>query len=166
VNQAGKYLACAVALGILAACSAKHESNTEAIATFVAAEDGGFASERGASRGTAGGLHYYETSLALPGASSCAVYTTGSGAYGFGTCDFLVTDETQARRIYEEWKDNTKAAEPGWKSAEPKTLQRGQLASFQAAGDGKHAAYLYIARDPGAFRVTETFGTTDAFASH
>ena len=158
------FFALAIVLGGLTACGTHHDSDTQAIAKFVAAEDEGFASERGASRGVAGGLHYYESSLGLPGASNCAVYTTSGGAYAFGTCDFLASDEAEARRIYEVWKDNTKTAEPSWKSGEP--ASPGHLATFQAADGSKHAVYLYIAKDPGTYRVTETFGTTDAFGSH
>jgi hypothetical protein len=160
-----KSLALTTVLCSVTACGAHHDSDTQAIAKFVAAEDEGFASERGATRGDAGGLHYYESSLGLPGASNCAVYTTSSGAYAFGTCDFLAADAAEARRIYDVWKDNTKTAEPSWKTAEPKRPADGHLAAFQAADDKKHAVYLYIAKDPGTYRVTETFGTTDAFGS-
>jgi hypothetical protein len=154
-----------IALGLLAACGGGH-SNTQAIGQFVAAEDGGFTAERGAYRGAANGLQYYETTLALPGASSCAIYTTVRGTPAFGTCDFLASGADDARRIYGDWIENTKAALPGWKTAELKRSPDGHLATFQAADGLGHAVYLYIANDAGKYRVAETFGTTRAFASH
>jgi hypothetical protein len=155
-----------IALGLLIACGGGGHSSSQAIGQFVAAEDGGFAAERGSFRGAANGLKYYETTLQLPGASSCAVYTTPSGAHAFGTCDFLASGPDEARRIYDDWKQKTIAALPGWKTAELKRSPEGHLATFQAVDGNKHAVYLYVAADAGTYRVAETFGTTDAFASH
>jgi hypothetical protein len=154
-----------VALSLLVACGGGH-SNTQAIGQFVAAEDGGFTAERGAYRGAADGLKYYETTLQLPGASSCAVYTTARGTPAFGTCDFLATGAADARRIYSDWMQNTVAALPGWKTAELKHPPDGHVATFQAVDGTGHAVYLYIANDAGTYRVAETFGTIAAFASH
>jgi hypothetical protein len=152
-------------LALLVACGAGH-SPSQAIGQFVAAEDGGFSAERGSYRGAANGLKYYETSLQLPGASSCAIYTTARGTPAFGTCDFLASGPDDARHIYDDWMQNTIAALPGWKTAELKQSPNGHLATFQAVDAANHAVYLYIAGDAGTYRVAETFGTTGAFASH
>jgi hypothetical protein len=154
-----------IALGSLIACGADR-STSQAIGQFVAAEDGAFAAERGAYRGEANGLLYYETTLQLPGAASCAVYSTKRGRPTLGTCDFLATDADDAQRIYRQWMDNTIAALPGWKTAEMRPPPVGHPAAFQAADGKGHAVYLYIADDAGKYRVAETFGTTAAFASH
>jgi hypothetical protein len=150
----------ATALVGLAACTGAGDSSPQAaIEKFVAGEDGGFASDRGAFRAEVKGLRYYESSLALPGASNCAIYTTKSGAYGFGTCDFLASNAAGARGIYDDWKQKTMAAEPSWRSGEAKPPLDGHVATFQALDDRKHAIYLYIAKEPGLYRVTETFAT-------
>jgi hypothetical protein len=154
-----------IALGSLIACGGG-PSPREAIAKFVAAEDGGFSAERGPYRGAAKGLLYYETPLSLPGASSCAVYTTTQGTAAFGTCDFLASDVVDARRIYSDWVQATTAALPGWKTSELAHSPSGHLATFEGVDDKQHAVYLYIADDAGKYRVAETFGTTGAFASH
>ncbi len=154
-----------IALGSLIACGGGR-STSQAIGQFVAAEDGAFAAERGAYRGEAKGLLYYETTLKLPGAASCAVYSTKRGTPTFGTCDFLASDASDARRIYREWTSNTIAALPGWRTADLPHPPDGHLAAFQAVDDKRHAVYLYIADDAGKYRITETFGTTGAFASH
>jgi hypothetical protein len=161
-----RLLALALAFGGLSACVAQPLSPSAAIAQFVAGENDGFASQRGAFRGADHGLQYYETALTLPGASKCAVYTTSSGAYAFGTCDFLASNVDDARRIYDAWKQNTVAAEPDWKTREPRPPLDGRVATFQAADDAKHAIYLYVAKAKGMYRVTETFATTDAFQAH
>jgi hypothetical protein len=161
-----RFLALALAFVLLSACVAQPLSPSAAIAQFVAGENDGFASERGSFRGADHGLQYYETALALPGASKCAVYTTSSGADAFGTCDFLASNVDDARRIYDEWKQNTVAAEPGWKNREPVPPLDGHVATFQAADDAKHAIYLYVAQTKGIYRVTETFATIDAFRAH
>jgi hypothetical protein len=154
-----------VAFVQVVACGGGH-SPSQAIGQFVAAEDGGFTAERGAYRGVANGLKYYETSLQLPGASSCAIYTTARGTPAFGTCDFLASGSDDARHIYDDWMNNTIAALPGWKTAELAHSPEGHLATFQAVDGNSHAVYLYIAVDAGTYRVAETFGTTGAFASH
>lgn len=154
-----------IVLGLLAACGGGH-STSQAIGQFVAAEDGGFTAERGAYRGSARGLKYYETTLQLPGASSCAIYTTPRGTPAFGTCDFLASGTDDARRIYRDWMQNTIAALPGWKTVDLKHSPDGHLATFQAVDGNGRAVYLYIADDAGKYRVAETFGTTAAFASH
>jgi hypothetical protein len=157
----------AIAFGGIAGCSGGSEPDPNtAIHSFVAAEDGNFASARGAFRLQSKGLSYYGSSLTLPGASSCAVYSTASGLHGFGTCDFAANSLADALRIYETWKANTIAAEPGWRSGEAHPPLDGHPATFQAVDDQKHAIYLYIAKDARGYRVTETFATTDAFASH
>jgi hypothetical protein len=153
------------ALAFFVACGGSHLPS-QAIGQFVAAEDGGFTAERGAYRGAANGLKYYETSLQLPGASSCAIYTPARGTPAFGTCDFLASGADDAQRIYDDWMNNTIAALPGWKTAELKHSPQGHLATFQAVDANSHAVYLYIADDAGSYRVAETFGTTGAFASH
>ena len=153
------------ALALSVACGGGR-SPSQAIGQFVAAEDGGFTAERGAYRGEAKGLKYYETSLQLPGASSCAIYTTARGTPAFGTCDFLASGPDDARRIYDGRMHDTIAALPGWKIADLTHSPEGHLATFEAADANNHAVYLYIANDAGTYRVAETFGTTDAFASH
>jgi hypothetical protein len=152
-------------LALAVACGSGH-SPSQAIGQFVAAEDGGFTAERGAYRGAAKGLKYYETSLQLPGAQSCAIYTTARGNPAFGTCDFLASGPDEARQIYDDWMHKTIAALPGWKTAELAHPPEGHLATFEASDAGNHAVYLYIANDAGTYRVAETFGTTGAFASH
>ncbi|HTA38456.1 MAG TPA: hypothetical protein VK760_05245 [Candidatus Acidoferrales bacterium] len=154
-----------IALGFLIACE-RGQSATQAIGQFAAAEDGAFAAERGAYRGEVKGLLYYETTLQLPGAASCAVYTPARGKPAFGTCDFFATDADDAQRIYQQWKQNTIAALPGWKTAELAHVPNGPVAAFQGVDDKQHAVYLYIVDDAGKYRITETFGTTSAFASH
>jgi len=164
----GALVVLAIAGSALCACSSGPPSPADAIRAFVAAEDGGFASQRGAFRITANSLNYYESSLALPGASNCAIYTTANASYAFGTCDFLASSRSEALRIYEVWKANTFAAVPGWRTGEPKPPLDGHVATFQAADAQGHAIYLYVAGvkgQPGTYRVTETFGTVQAFGS-
>jgi hypothetical protein len=153
-----------IALALLAACSGA-PTPSQAIAKFAAAEDGGFIAERGNYRGEAKGLKYYETTLQLPEASSCAIYTAAAGVPAFGTCDFLASGPDEARHIYEDWERNTTAALPGWKTAELRHPPDGHLTTFEGLDSSGHAVYLYIARDADRYRVTETFGTTQAFAS-
>ena len=106
----------------------------------VAAEDGGFTRERGAYRGEAKGLKYYETSLSCPGASSCAIYTTARGTPAFGTCDFLASGPDDARRIYDDRMHDTIAALPGWKIADLTHSPKGHLATFEAADAHNHGS--------------------------
>jgi hypothetical protein len=110
-------------------------------------------------------MTYYKTSLQLPGASACAIYTANGGRSAFGTCDFLATRLDDAQHIYEDWVRNNLAALPGWKTVELKQSKYTHLATFEGMDSRGHAVYLYIIHDPGRYRVTETFGTTRAFAS-
>jgi hypothetical protein len=167
-SRCGIFACATLAFAALGACSSGPPSSGDAIRAFVAAEDGGFASQRGAFRIAAGGLNYYESSLALPGASNCAIYTTASGSYAFGTCDFLAASRAEALRTYGVWKRNTIQAEPGWRFGEPNPPLDRHLATFQAADASNHAIYLYVADvkgAPGTYRVTETFGTVQGFGS-